>query len=156
MSGTGNPAMPSAAPDVMAMMMRPAPDPTSDAAAFIAHGVAFARRIAGSAHPFDEAACRALIGEEIRRGIAPGGLSRQLAATALAGDRRAQLAKIRAPALVIHGTEDPLIPPACGEDTAAAIPGAELMPIAGMGHDVPAPLFRTITRAIDHTARRSL
>ncbi|WP_336485813.1 alpha/beta fold hydrolase [Methylobacterium nigriterrae] len=154
MSATGNPGMPSAEPDVMTMMRRPAPDPVSDEAGFLDHGVAFARRIAGTVYPFDEEACRALLREEVRRGHAPGGFSRQLAAIALAGDRRPRLAAIKAPTLVIHGTADPLFPPACGQDTAAAIPNAEMMLIEGMGHDLPTWLFRTVARAIDRTARR--
>ena len=45
------------------------------------------------------------------------------------------------PTLVVHGTEDPLIPPAHGEDTAAHIPGARLLLIEGMGHSMPEPLL---------------
>lgn len=155
MSATGNPGMPSAEPDTMTMMMRPAPDPVLDEAGFLEHGMAFARRIASPAFPFDEEACRALLQEEVRRGRAPGGFGRQFAAVALAGDRRSQLVVIKAPTLVIHGTNDPLFPPACGQDTAASIPDAEMMLIDGMGHDLPAPLFRIVARAIDRTARRS-
>ncbi|PJI55828.1 alpha/beta hydrolase [Methylobacterium radiotolerans] len=155
MSATGNPGMPSAEPAAMTMMMRPAPDPALDEAGFLDHGVAFARRIAGTAHPFDEEACRALLLEEVRRGRAPGGFGRQIAAVGLAGDRRARLAAITAPTLVIHGTEDPLFPPACGEDTAAAIPNAEMMLIPGMGHDLPPSLYQTIADAIERTACRS-
>jgi pimeloyl-ACP methyl ester carboxylesterase len=155
MSGTGNPGMPSAAPDAMTMMMRPAPDPVLDQAGFLDHGVAFARRIAGTAQRFDEEGCRALLQEEVRRGRAPGGLGRHLAAVGIAGDRRSRLATITAPTLVIHGTDDSLFPPACGEETAASIPNAETMLIAGMGHDLPSSLYRTVADAIDRTARRS-
>ncbi|WP_406854658.1 alpha/beta fold hydrolase [Alsobacter sp. KACC 23698] len=155
MSATGNPAMPPSKPDAMTMMMRPAPDPALDKAGFLDHGVAFARCIAGTAHPVDEEACRALLCEEIRRGRAPGGFGRQLAAVSAAGDRRSRLAAIKAPTLVVHGTDDPLFPAACGEDTAASIPGAEMILIAGMGHDLPPSLYRTIADAIDRTARRS-
>ena len=155
MSTTGNPDLPSAVPDVMTMMMRPAPDPVLDVAGFLDHGVAFARRIAGTAHPFDEEVCRALLQEEVRRGRAPGGFGRQLAAVGVAGDRRSRLAAITAPTLVIHGTDDPLFPPACGEDTAASIPDAEMMLIPGMGHDLPPSLYRAIANAIERTARRS-
>lgn len=155
MSATGNPGMPPADPDAMTMMMRPAPDPVLDEASFLDHGVAFARRIAGTAHPFDEEACSALLREEVRRGRAPGGFGRQLAAVSVAGDRRASLAAITAPTLVVHGTKDPLFPPACGEDTAASIPGAEMMLIPGMGHDLPPSLYRAIADAIERTARRS-
>ncbi|WP_240149400.1 alpha/beta fold hydrolase [Asaia sp. As-1742] len=54
----------------------------------------------------------------------------------------------------MHGLDDPLVPPTCGEDTAQSIPNAEWMPVAGMGHDIPAPLHSTIIDAIERTARR--
>jgi pimeloyl-ACP methyl ester carboxylesterase len=155
MSATGNPALPPPEPDAMTMMMQPAPDPVLDEAGFLDHGVAFARRITGTAYSFDEEACRALLQEEVQRGRVPGGFGRQFAAIALAGDRRSQLATIKAPTLVIHGTNDPLFGPGCGQDTAASIPDAEMMLIDGMGHDLPAQLFRTVAQAIDRTARRS-
>ncbi len=154
MSSTGNPALPQPAPDVMAMMTRPAPDPVSDEAGYLAHGLAFARRIAGGRYPFDEDAARDLILEEARRSRDRGGFARQIAAIAVAGDRRARLARVTAPTLVIHGGEDPLIPPAGGEDTAASIPDAELMLVEGMGHDLPPQLYGAVAEAIDRTARR--
>jgi pimeloyl-ACP methyl ester carboxylesterase len=155
MSSTGNPALPQAAPDVMAMMMRPVPDPYTDETGFLAHSLAFARRIAGSGHPCDDEAHRLLALEEVGRGYDPGGAGRQIAAMAVTGDRRARLATITAPTLVVHGADDPLMPPACGRDTAASIPNAELMTIAGMGHDLPAALYQAIAEAIDRTARRA-
>ncbi|WP_322047539.1 alpha/beta fold hydrolase [Paraburkholderia sp. J67] len=155
MSSSGNPALPPAAPDVMAMMMRPAPDPVADEAAFIEHSLAFARRIAGRGFPFDAQQHRALLREERRHPHDAGSFARQLAALANAGDRRARLATIAAPTLVIHGADDPLVPPACGEDTATAIPGANFMLIDGMGHDLPTALDDTIADAIDRNARRA-
>lgn len=154
MSSTGNPALPQAQPEVMAMMMRPAPDPIADEAGFMAHSLAFARRLAGRCCPFDEEAHRALVREEVRRAHDPAGFGRQLAATIVAGDRRARLATIVQPSLVVHGSDDPLILPACGRDTAASIPDAEFMMIDGMGHDLPPVLHRPIIEAIDRTARR--
>lgn len=155
MSSTGNPALPQAAPDVMAMMMRPAPDPFSDEPEFLAHSFAFAERIAGARYPLDRAAHRLLVLDEVRRAYDPAGVGRQIAAMAVAGDRRARLAHVTAPTLVVHGTDDPLIPPACGRDTAMSIPNAELMLIDGMGHDVPPALYGTVAAAIDRTARRA-
>lgn len=155
MSSTGNPLLPAASPEVMALMMRPAPNPADDEAGFIAHSLAFARCIAGTGFPFDEQAHRTLVQEEIRRGYAPGGFARHVAAMAVAGDRRAQLATIKVPALVIHGAEDPLILPACGEDTATSIPSAEFMLINGMGHDLPLATYATVVDSIARTARRA-
>jgi len=58
------------------------------------------------------------------------------------------LRTITAPTLVVHGTDDPLVPPDCGRDTAATIPGARLMLIDGMGHDLPPALYRPVADAI--------
>ncbi|NIE62716.1 alpha/beta hydrolase [Burkholderia sp. Ax-1719] len=159
MSGTGNPALPQAAPDVMALMMRPAPDPRPAGlpadAAFVEHSLTFARRIAGTAFPFDEQRHRDLLREERRYAHDPGAFGRQLAALVAAGDRRSQLATIDAPTLVIHGADDPLILPACGSDTANTIPDADFLLIDGMGHDLPEALNDTLIDAIDHNARRT-
>ncbi len=148
MSSTGNPALPQAAPDVMAMMMRPAPDPTIDQEGFLAVRLAFACRIAGMGYPFNEDAHRALLLKEVHRDHDPGGVARQIAGMAVAGDRRSRLATITVPTLVIHGTDDPLIPPACGYDTALSIPDAIYLPIKGMGHDMPRALDQTVIDAI--------
>ncbi len=153
MSSTGNPALPQAAQDVMGLMLRPAPDPQHDREAFVAHRIAFARRIAGTA--FDEAAHRAIVLAELEGGHDPAGAARQLAAMVAGGDRRARLATIKAPTLVVHGTDDPLILPECGQDTAASIPGAVYLPIDGMGHDIPAERDAPIIAAIERNARRA-
>lgn len=155
MSSTGNPQLPQAAPDVMAMMTRSAPDPFSDEQGFLAHALAFAQRIAGSRYPLDGEVHRLLVLEEIRRAYDPAGGARQLAAMAVAGDRRSRLTTIMVPALVVHGTDDPLIAPACGKDTAASIPNADFLLIDGMGHDMPPALYQTIAGEIDRTARRA-
>lgn len=154
MSSTGNPALPQAVPDVMAMMMRPVPDPSEDPDGFLAMRLAFARRIAGTAYPFDEDAHRALLLEEARYSYDPAGTARQIAAMAVAGDRRARLATITAPVLVIHGTDDPLIPPACGHDTALSIPKAVYRLIEGMGHDLPSELDQPLINAICEVAEK--
>ena len=155
MAATGNPAMPQAAPDVMQRMTARRPDPAHDEEGYVAHGLAFARRIAGRGGDFDVAAHAALLREEARRCHDPAGLARQLAAVATAGDRRGRLTAIRVPALVVHGTDDPLVPPACGRDTAASIPGAELLMVNGMGHDLPPAFHATVIEAIDGLAQRA-
>jgi pimeloyl-ACP methyl ester carboxylesterase len=155
MSSTGNPTLPQAAADVMAMMMWPAPDPFVDEAGFVSQRLAFARRIAGPAYPFDAEEHRCLVLEEVRRAYDPGGSARQLAAMAVAGDRRHRLATIAKPTLVIHGTDDPVFPPDCGMDTAVSISGAALLVMNGMGHDVPTALHSRMIDAIDRTARQA-
>lgn len=155
MSSSGNPALPQTSPDVMAMMTKPAPNPFEDKAGFLAHSLSFAKRIAGTGYPFEEDAYRALILEEVHRAYDPGSIGRQIAAMAVSGDRRPRLATMKVPVLVIHGVEDPLFVPACGEDTASAIPGAELMLVDGMGHDIPHQLYKVIVDGIECTARRN-
>jgi pimeloyl-ACP methyl ester carboxylesterase len=155
MSSTGNPTLPQTAPDLMTMMTRPAPNPVLDEGGFLAHSLAFERRIAGTGYPFDEEHQRTLILEEVQRAYDPSGAARQLAAVAIAGDRRQRLATIRVPTLVIHGAQDPLVLPACGRDTALSIPDAEFMLIDGMGHYLPPAVYRTVADAIDRTAARA-
>lgn len=156
MSSTGHPGLPETAPDVMAMLMRPAPDPRVDEAAFLAHGLAFARRIAGTGFPFDEAAHRAMLQAELRRKQGSGGVTRQIAAIAATGSLRPWLSGVSAPTLVVHGSDDALVPPDCGRDTANCIAGAEFLLIKGMGHDLPDALHDDLVRVITTNARRSV
>ena len=153
MSSSGNPALPPASPEVMAMMTAPAPNPFEDEAEYLVHSLAFAKRIAGTGYPFDEESYMALIREEVQRAYDPGSVGRQIAAIAVSGDRRPRLATIQVPTLVIHGMDDPLFVPACGEDTAASIPDAELLLIDGMGHDLPPELYAVVVDGIERTAR---
>lgn len=154
MSSTGHPGLPPTAPDVMALLMRPAPDPGTDEDGWLAHGLALARRIASPGFPFDEAAHRALLQAERARAQDPAGAMRQIAAIAATGSLRPLLARVVAPTLVIHGAGDPMIPPACGRDTADHVAGAEFLLIDGMGHDLPAPLHGRVVQAITANARR--
>ena len=78
-----------------------------------------------------------------------------MAASFAGGDRRKKLQKIKAPTVVLHGADDPLIPVAAGKDTAAHIPGAELRIIPGMGHDFPVALVKTFADAIAAAAARA-
>lgn len=155
MSSSGNPDLPAPAPDVMEMMTRPMPSPFEDEAAFLAQSVAFAKRIAGSGFAFDEEAYVALILEEVHRVYDPGSVGRQIAAIAVNGDRRSQLASIAVPALMIHGTDDPLFLPICGQDTALSIPNSDWMLIEGMGHDLPPQLYPFVVDAIQTVTSRS-
>ncbi|MEU8611259.1 alpha/beta hydrolase [Actinoplanes sp. NPDC048791] len=61
-----------------------------------------------------------------------------------------------APTVVVHGADDPLITVTGGEATAAAVPGAELVVIDGMGHDLPRTLWPRIIDAIAANARRGV
>ena len=96
-----------------------------------------ARQFAGSAHPLDEDRARARALEDLDRAWHPDGGARQILAALADGDRRPLLAEVKVPTLVLHGTEDPLIPPQGGQETADAVPGSRLVWIEGMGHDWP-------------------
>lgn len=156
MSSTGNPHLPAAAQDIMAMLTQPAPSPFEDEARFLAHSLAFAARIASPAYPFDKEAHTRLILAEITHAYDPTAFGRQIAAIAATGDIRARISEITVPTLIIHGTDDPLIPPECGKDTAASIPHAELMLIDGMGHELPSALYVTVAEAIHKVAYRHI
>lgn len=145
MSTSGNPRLPGATPRCAGLLIgRPRGD---DLEALVAHGMLAARVVSG-AFPMEEAALSLRIREEIARNHHPAGFVRQMAAILADGDRRARLARIAAPTLVIHGTDDPLVHVAGGRDTAAAIPGARLLEIAGMGHTLPPQLVPRIVDAI--------
>jgi pimeloyl-ACP methyl ester carboxylesterase len=100
----------------------------------------------------DEAGLRDLLGRMYDRGHDPGSSTRQLAAILASGDRTAELRRITAPTLVIHGTADRLVAPSGGRATARAIPGARLMMIKGMGHDLPRGAWPQVIDAIVENA----
>jgi pimeloyl-ACP methyl ester carboxylesterase len=75
------------------------------------------------------------------RGLNPAGFARQLAAIQASGDRTPALASVDVPTLVVHGEDDPLVPVAGGRATAAAITGADLWTVPGMGHDLPRAIW---------------
>jgi pimeloyl-ACP methyl ester carboxylesterase len=155
MSSMGNPGLPPATPEAMAVLARRAPHPLEDAEGFLPHSIALSREIGSPGYPFDEAAQRAQALAEVKRARNPAGFGRQIAAIAATGDRRLRLNTIVAPTLVVHGAADNLVPVAAGQDTAANIKGAELRVIEGMGHDVPPELYETLAQAIAGNARRA-
>jgi len=154
MSSTGNRNLPQASPPVMAAMTSPAPHPMKDEQGYLKHCIAFSQLIAGRAYPFDESVHRDQALAELNRAYNPSGFWRHISAIAATGDLRPRLAKISAPTLVLHGSDDPLVHPEAGRDTAANIKGAELCIIEGMGHDFPPSQFGFIAQAIADNARR--
>lgn len=121
----------------------------------VASGVQ-ARRVIGSPmYPGDANAMAAHVERTIRRSYHPNGIARQLAAITAGPDRRPKLATVKAPALVIHGSEDPLVPVEAGRDTAAHLPNGALLEIPGMGHDLPEALIPRILDAVAENAARA-
>lgn len=99
------------------------------------------RRIGSPAYPRDEEWLRDVGRRAYDRGSDPAGARRQLAAILASGDRRPGLARVRVPALVLHGDADPLVRVSGGYATAAAVRGARLVIYPGMGHDLPRALW---------------
>ncbi|MGA2952545.1 MAG: alpha/beta hydrolase [Caulobacteraceae bacterium] len=155
MSTTGNRALPPAKPEAMAVLNTPAPNPHEDMEGYLASALASARVIGSPGYPVNEAEHRAFAASNVQRSYYPVGFLRQYAAVLASPDRRPKLATITAPSLVIHGEADPLVPVEAGKDTAANIPGAELLLVPGMGHDLPPALYDTIVEAIDRVAQRA-
>jgi cation diffusion facilitator CzcD-associated flavoprotein CzcO/pimeloyl-ACP methyl ester carboxylesterase len=128
--------------------------PTTDRDVAIERTVAILRHIGSHGFPFDEAAVRAYAAASFDRGHEPAGTGRQLAAIFKSGDRTAELARIAAPTLVVHGDRDRMVHPSGGRATAEAIPGARRETVAGMGHDLPAGAWdRLVALIADHVAR---
>ena len=145
MSTPGDRDLPGATPAATAALLTPAPN---DREGNIARGVQVFRAIGSPGFPFDEDRVRERAARAYDRCFHPAGTARQLLAIMAAGGRRDALRKLRVPALVIHGADDPLVPLACGVDTAEAIPGAERLIIEGMGHDLPRAVWPRIVDAI--------
>jgi pimeloyl-ACP methyl ester carboxylesterase len=88
------------------------------------------------------------------RGISFTGVSRQMVAILTQHDRTKALGRLRIPVSVLHGLDDKMVHVSGGRATARAVPGAELVLVPGMGHDLPAQLFPTFVDTIARTAAR--
>ena len=133
-STTGNPEVPQPKPEVIGLLITP---PPAEREAFIEHMLGLFKTIAGPGFAVDEKWTRKIMAESYDRCFYPQGMARQLVAILTHGNRGPALASVKVPTLVVHGTSDPLVPVEGGKDTAKAIPGAQLMLIEGMGHDLP-------------------
>lgn len=106
-------------------------------------------------YPVDVERISQRAGETFDIGLFPAGYFRHVGAINSAPDRTRKLRELDVPALVIHGTKDPLVHVSGGKATARAIPGAELLLIDGMGHDLPPSENERIADAIARTADRA-
>ena len=151
MSSTGNPELPQIEPDVLAEVYKPVPEGRE---AYIEHHVNMWRKLWSPGFPFDEKRLRALVAESYDRSYYPQGMVRQSAAVLAHGYRRSSIVSIKVPTLVIHGDKDPFMSVEGGKETAKLIPGAKLLIIDGMGHDLPKEAWPEIIDAIsNHTTQ---
>jgi pimeloyl-ACP methyl ester carboxylesterase len=139
MSTTGRRDLPAGNPQTLSVLFRP---PSSDSRNdLIEASLLVQRALSSPGFPVSEAEMNARA--ERRTDRAPfdlAGLARQSAALIVAPPRNALLRQVRCTALVLHGADDPVIPAAAARDTAESIPGAKLVIVPGMGHDLPAAL----------------
>ena len=150
-STTGNPDLPQPQPAAMQALLTPQP---VERQAYIDFNVITMQAIAGSGFPFDEHFIRGISARAYDRAFYPPGVGRQMMAVMAQEDRTSALGSVTVPTLVIHGTADPLVPAAHGQATADAIPGAQLLLVEGMGHDLPhtkGPWPRVIDAIVAHT-----
>lgn len=135
MSSSGARNLPGPRPDVAAALMRRPASRTE--AALMAHSLRVVRLISSPAYPQDERTLTERITRGLRRAYRPAGIVRQMLAIGADSGRHALLGRISSPTLVLHGDADPLVPIACGQDTARRISGARFVSVPGMGHDLP-------------------
>jgi pimeloyl-ACP methyl ester carboxylesterase len=115
----------------------------------IATGLAAVKAIGGPGFPATDEERRAYLGRSIdRTPFDPWAAARQFAAIIAAAPRNEALRRLRVPALIVHGANDPIIPLTHGEDTASSIPGAELLAVPGLGHDFTEAAARLYLKAI--------
>ncbi len=123
---------------------------------FMADALETAHTIGSPGFPRDEEAIRAKAGRLYDRAYRPLGHGRHLLASIASGDSRVEhLGSIKAPTLVLHGADDPLVPVGCGEDVANTVRDARMVVIPGMGHDFPEPAVPQIVDAIAVNASRA-
>lgn len=152
MSSTGRRTAGWTDPRVMPMMLSPMGRTRPE---FAENSVKNGRAIGSPAFPTDEDVAHERALETYDRGWIASGVSRHMIAVLTQTDRTERLGAVSVPTQVIHGTNDLLVHRSGGRATADAIPGARLLEIAGMGHDLPSQLHDTFIDAIVDTAARA-
>ena len=128
---------------------------TQSREAYVAASAKLWKLIGSPLYPDTTEAIALRAGETFDRGVSAAGVARQMLAVITQPDRSPSLRSLRIPALVIHGMSDRMVHVSGGRATSQSIPGAELLLIPGMGHDVPGALYETFTDAIRRTADRA-
>ena len=135
-----------------AMLFAP---PATDREQAVQRALTTYRLIGSPGYPLDEQWLAGIAGEAYDRAYDPVGVARQLLAIYASGDRTPALRELDVPTLVVHGEDDQLVQVEGGRATAAAVPGAELLVIPGMGHNLPRELWPQLVDAITALADRA-
>ena len=122
---------------------------------YVKTSAAFWKQIGSPSYPQEHERVRERAAETFDRGVSKSGIMRQMIAVLTQPNRSSRLRSIKVPTLVVHGLADKMVHASGGRATAASIPGAELLLIDGMGHDIPPALFDTFADAIRRTADRA-
>lgn len=146
MSSSGAEGLPAADPEVLKKMFGKPSQPGLSGA--LEHSLGLLQAIASPAFAQDAQAVRERVMAAMQRSYRPAGVARQTLAVMSDTARAERLKLMRVPSLVVHGKADPLVPYACGEDTARRIPGARLLGIEGMGHDLPPAVVARLLEAL--------
>jgi pimeloyl-ACP methyl ester carboxylesterase len=156
MSGGGRAIFPLVAkPDVVGTI--PYPGAPDDTASYVQRELISMKILAGNKYKLDDKKTLALIRANVKRSYHPNGLVRQGAASLAAfyAGRENELKQVKAPSLIIHGTDDPLVALEAGKDVAALIPNSIMEIIEGMGHDLPESLYdKFVALIVSNTKRR--
>jgi pimeloyl-ACP methyl ester carboxylesterase len=150
MSNTGNRWKGQPAFGIYRYLLKRAP---ADRAGFIEHTTRVFAAIGSQGLPQDTEMVRDMAARSYDRGHDAAASGRQLGAVIASGDRTAQLGTIAAPTLVIHGSKDRMVSRSGGVATARAIPGAQMLTIQGMGHDLPEAAWPRLLEAISEHAQ---
>jgi pimeloyl-ACP methyl ester carboxylesterase len=122
---------------------------------YIEHAVSLFELIGSPGYPTDDERIRERAAAGYDRCFYPAGIARQMVAIMASGNRTAELRRVRVPTVVLHGADDRLVPPSGGRATARAIPGAKLVLIPGMGHDLPTGVWPRIVEELAANAARA-
>ncbi|WP_410648073.1 alpha/beta fold hydrolase [Amycolatopsis sp. cmx-4-54] len=152
MSTTGNRFVGRPSAKAMAMLLTAPPRGREE---YVDSLVRTFRVIGSPGYPFDEARMRERAERSFDRGVNPGGTARQLAAIVSSRDRFRALRRLEVPALVVHGSKDPLVHVSGGRATARALRKSEVDIVPGMGHDLPRAIWPRLTRGLVRTADRA-
>jgi len=129
------------------------PPPTREGQ--IEQGMWIRKVLKGSQDPYDEEFERARVTRSVDRAHTADGAARQLIAVLTAPSRLERLSALAVPTLVIHGKDDILIPVENGRLVASAVPGAQIIEIEGMGHDLPEREWPQVVAAITDLSRQT-
>jgi pimeloyl-ACP methyl ester carboxylesterase len=156
-TSSGGNGLPSVSAQLAAHFANPPPEPDwSDRDAVVEYILEDLRAYAGR-FPFDEDGLRTRVGRIVDRSSNIASTMTNHSLISGGGDPlRPRLGEITAPTLVLHGTEDPLFPLAHGEALAAEIPGARLVPLEGVGHEMPPRQVwdQVVAEILEHTDER--